>query len=419
MTLLGFELVLPGIPQAEAKPLELPVEVRSADMTLVAQTFTSQWPSVDEGTYVVTARLPAGQSIVTIVEAKGTSVKARLELPAGEQPDGAWQERRHLFESARAQKATERQAAASIHMLGDFEESSRSLGYTMARRHFRYIVTPDDLLPMMASLPGAAPAPRPAGSLTLFVSRLLGGEAKALPSPAVLPSKNAHVAQLEVAAAAGPAFVQVRREGKPAVNIALPLSAQRGCTIVVHREPRSYWIEAHPDNEGANLLLGYRQNNLAQQQAAAAERLVYDKLEDPIGATIGAYSLLRFGELERLHTWTGNLMKFFPWLPDGAAVRGEHLARTAAHSEAIAAFLEVVKRGLPLFSEGLRFTFDRLQLYADADTAPEQARACREAAAKLKPHLRLVNFDQTLTTFESPEPDVLEPSVDLAKLFAD
>jgi hypothetical protein len=414
VTLLGFELVLPGGPADKGEPLELPVEVRSSDMKLVTQTVTSQWPSVAEGTYIVTARLPAGQSIVTIVEAKGVSVKARLELPSGD-----WQERSHLFQSARAQQGAARQAAADSLRLPESyvgmlpPDSFRSLGDTFARRRLRYRVTPDDLLGLSRSTSRQEPTQ---GSLTLFTTRWLDGKTVPLPLPSIAPTKDPHFARLDVPAASGPAFVQVRRSGQPTVNIALPLSQQRGCTLLVNREPGGYWIEAHPANETANLLLGYRQNNLAQQQAATAEQLVYDKLEDPIGASIGAYSLLRFGELDRLHSWTGNLMKFFPWLPDGAAVRGEHLARTAKHAEAVTAFLQVVERGLPLFSEGLRFTFDRLQLYGDSDIAEGTARACRQGAETLKRFLRIVDFDKALTTFAGePLPDL--PELDLATLF--
>ena len=181
--------------------------------------------------------------------------------------------------------------------------------------------------------------------------------------------------------------------GRPAVNIALPAST-RGCTVAIRREPDRYWLEVHPDNSTANVLLGYAQNNLAQQQASTAKQLLFDKVDDPIAASIGAYSLLRFGEVERLHDWTQNLMDWFAWLPDGAAIRGEQLARLGDHKSAAPAFLQAVNRGLPVFSDGVKFTYERLRAYADPDSQidaviRDQATATARAAQGVCPPRRL------------------------------
>jgi hypothetical protein len=37
-------------------------------------------------------------------------------------------------------------------------------------------------------------------------------------------------------------------------------------------------------------------------------------MSDPIAAAVGAYALLRFAELDRLHDWTANLYDRFPYL---------------------------------------------------------------------------------------------------------
>ena len=99
--------------------------------------------------------------------------------------------------------------------------------------------------------------------------------------------------------------------------------------------------------------------------ALDAELLLGEKLEDVVAATIGAYALLRLGELERLHDWTENLRNWFPWLPDGAAIRGEHLARLGRHGEALACFAELPRRGLPVFTDGLSYSVDRIRLYVN------------------------------------------------------
>ena len=97
-----------------------------------------------------------------------------------------------------------------------------------------------------------------------------------------------------------------------------------------------------------------------------AEKLLKDKEGDPLGASVGAYSLLQFGELDRLHDWTSNLMNWFVWLPDGLAIRGEHLARLGQHQEALAVFSQLPSRGVPQFTVGLSYAVNRLKVYTGA-----------------------------------------------------
>ena len=89
-------------------------------------------------------------------------------------------------------------------------------------------------------------------------------------------------------------------------------------------------------------------------------------MADPIAAAIGAYAILRLGSIEQLHDWTTNLRYLYPWLPDGSAISGEHLARLGRFEEACDAFSEVPVRGLPIFADGLFYTIERMKLYANA-----------------------------------------------------
>jgi hypothetical protein len=140
------------------------------------------------------------------------------------------------------------------------------------------------------------------------------------------------------------------------------------------------------------------------------ESLLKDKLGDPVGAAIGAYALLRLGELDRLNNWTENLRDWFSWLPDGAAIYGEHLARLGNHEEAAAAFLDLPHRGLPLFVDGLSFALGRLQLYSELSQSlfpPALKTRIVAAAARLQQATRHVDFSRMLTTFAGPSPNVL------------
>lgn len=146
---------------------------------------------------------------------------------------------------------------------------------------------------------------------------------------------------------------------------------------------------------------------MTTSDALQAEQLLFEKLQHPIAAAVGAYALLRFGDLDRLHSWTENLKNWFDWLPDGAAIRGEHLARLGKHEAALSVFLELPSRGLPIFSDGLSYAIDRLKLYTTAvDTGFEQ-----EAIAKARVELQqlrrfaaFVDFRQPLLTFTGMNP---------------
>jgi hypothetical protein len=103
---------------------------------------------------------------------------------------------------------------------------------------------------------------------------------------------------------------------------------------------------------------------MLRSRALTAEQLLVEKNLDPIAACVGAYTLLELGNLEGLHNWTANLMDRFPQVPDGAAIRAEHLARLGKHDEAADAFLALKRRGLPVFLDGVSFVASRLNLYA-------------------------------------------------------
>ncbi|HWE94633.1 MAG TPA: C25 family cysteine peptidase [Tepidisphaeraceae bacterium] len=54
--------------------------------------------------------------------------------------------------------------------------------------------------------------------------------------------------------------------------------------------------------------------------ASWAEAALADKQVNPLGAALGALTLIRLGEFEKLHHWPLNLADWFTWLPDGAAI---------------------------------------------------------------------------------------------------
>jgi len=151
-------------------------------------------------------------------------------------------------------------------------------------------------------------------------------------------------------------------------------------------------------------------------------RLLQEKLDDPGKAAIGAYFLLRAGQLGRLHDWTRNLADWVPWMPDGAVIRGWHMlrARKPNREHALAWLLEAEQRGLPMYEQGLRLLFDGLRFDA---RLPEEGGPVMKAVDRLRPYLAASRAGSGTTCFfgDSPqgpqalddfaEPSLLQPAL--------
>jgi hypothetical protein len=195
------------------------------------------------------------------------------------------------------------------------------------------------------------------------------------------------------------------------------------CRLALTRRPVSrevssgvYKVEAFTGSSTANLLLRYSRQGSYQRagNSAESERVLSEKVEDPVAAVIGAYSLLRIGELERLHDWTGNLYRMFPWLPDGATVCGEHLARLGRHAEALKVFAELPARGLPIVADGLFYVAERLKTYSRLKSEKSQGLDVGLAQTlldTLDPFVGFVHRQRPLTSF--PGLDPLRPGYQL------
>ncbi len=96
-----------------------------------------------------------------------------------------------------------------------------------------------------------------------------------------------------------------------------------------------------------------------------AKDLLYDKVDNPWAAAIGAYVLMRGGQLDRLRRWIERLDRDYPWLPDGTLLHAWTLLRLdneSAFDRSCALFLAAHQRGTPVYSQGLRLLLDGLKL---------------------------------------------------------
>jgi hypothetical protein len=235
------------------------------------------------------------------------------------------------------------------------------------------------------------------------------------PSALIVSSQSDQIVKFR-APSSTPALqlVQLVQPNTPPLNVALPGSGYLSGQIVLTRSDDKVLLDTDLDNDAAETLLRYyEKGNLAQtailtkNSAVLSEDLLQGKVNDPIAACVGAYTLLRLGDLERLHDWTENLNNWFEWLPDGAAIWAEQLARLARHDQALDVLLKLSRRGLPLFSDGLSYALDRLRFYISVGksrftllTLPES----KDLLARLQRYAAFVDFGKLSLTFTGLDP---------------
>jgi len=215
--------------------------------------------------------------------------------------------------------------------------------------------------------------------------------------------------------------VRLERPGHADLNMAIPTSDQEGVRIR-YAPGTDQVLDVRLQDEAAELMRRYLVSVRSQQLSqtlqthwSRAREMLAGKFERPIAATVGAYALISVGapvarREERpqgagwLNDWTENLFSRFPWLPDGAYLRAEILARQGLHSQALEVLLrEAPARGLPMFSLGLRFALDRLSAYRSAASSFDWARQHLEATRALLDSLTALalytDFAQPLLAF--------------------
>lgn len=135
------------------------------------------------------------------------------------------------------------------------------------------------------------------------------------------------------------------------------------------------------DVNGANSLVRFED----------AQQLMQDKMEDHAAAAIGGYYLLRFRQFEYLHDWTSNLANWFPDMADGAIIHAWFILTKGPweYSEPINGdfrnwLLKAEKRGIPLFSEGLKLLYEGLtQVWLHTNKTDTEVGRARSRVGKI------------------------------------
>jgi hypothetical protein len=329
-----------GILRIEAEPaslreLSLPVEVRRSSFALVRRAMTNDEIELQAGEYHLVAELPSGATLYGNVQV-GASDTSTVRLALEDAGESADDDR-----SAEALLTPPRRSAKAIDGAPCPEVTVRVLRGN--------VLDPASM----------------AGAEELEEGYVL------IPLALDWDEKRESVVDVE---AGRRRLARVNRAGAAPLNLLLPTSPRYGCSLRLscYGPEEPIGIQVIPGGRAAAAALGYEAVGVlsgaagvaaAKATGAAAEQLVARKDLDPVGAVIGAYTLLRMGELARLRDWTANLFGWFEWMPDAAVVHAEFLARRGKHRQALDALLTLPARGVPVFSEGLGMAANRLRHY--------------------------------------------------------
>jgi hypothetical protein len=124
-----------------------------------------------------------------------------------------------------------------------------------------------------------------------------------------------------------------------------------------------------------------------------AQNVLQYKIENPVAATLAAYTLLKVSNTER-QDWVFNLSDWFKHLPDGAIIYGWYLIRAGKAEQAHAFFRTALNRGVPMYSEGVRLLRDGLNFLSGL--YPEAAKV-RADAAQARRIADAANLDSELS----------------------
>ncbi|MGE3283556.1 MAG: hypothetical protein AB7H90_20120 [Alphaproteobacteria bacterium] len=103
---------------------------------------------------------------------------------------------------------------------------------------------------------------------------------------------------------------------------------------------------------------------MAPELMQTGEDWAGEKLSSPVGATLGAYVLLRANRLEQLEPWSANLVRWFPDSADALVIRAELLARLGEHSEAALLLSSLTKVGCPWIRSGIQYAWRLTSTYS-------------------------------------------------------
>jgi len=189
-----------------------------------------------------------------------------------------------------------------------------------------------------------------------------------------------------------------------------PSSEEGGARVQIQlvkasdKEADPYHLIVENGNESASVLLAYMHAGNGRAASAvggylldSARELLAGKFNDYTSAAIAAYFMHQYKTADATGWWPGwlkNLDFQFPAHADGAILDGWMLLKLGEASAARKRFLEAERRGMPLFTTGVRLLLDGLDLSMN-DDHDEQVNA---ALARLRWNSSTVDWTEAVCT---------------------
>jgi hypothetical protein len=345
-----------NVPELADAPSAL-VEVRDGNMKIVGRPLCGVPLDVAPGLYVASVTLPSGAEYRETVEVRAAEPVELVLGPAQRETTAA--EAGFAVESAVVAADLSGSAVAAEAGSAVAAEAPAKDALSPQRCWVRLVSGTNG-----KPLADTASRLRPLGATAREVGPGIDLEYMAIPTDGVV-------------------FAQVATPGGVPQNVALPAepgSAIARCRLHVLLGRRGIAATALPAARTSTALIASYlvTGNLrtAANVAEHAERMLASERDDAIGATLGAYALLRLGRGGRLPDepatlsrgqwpfarrggppradhWLRDLALRCEWLPDGAILAGELARRNGRGEEADAMMALALRRGLPMFSDGL------------------------------------------------------------------
>lgn len=316
----------------------LPVQVRRPTMVVAASGRTGEPITVDPGAYLVTTTLPDGQELLAPVEVgPGQARTVELRPDAGPEPGPG-------SRSAGRRRASHRTVRLRL-LAGDpFDPPLRTVGAARVR-----FPGADEAEPRRA-LDGLPPLPPPA-----------------VPDSRPDPDRFAMELRLPDGDPGRPvAWLRLTAPPDRVLLTAVPALPGGACTLVLARPPGRgrFTVDFHLPDPELDALLHYRQiGNAPQARGLLDADLLARVGGSPVYRSMVGYAALRLGGPDV----SGLAQDWFTpadrVLPDAWICEGERYARRGEHDRARAAFVQALRRGLPMFGNGLGYLSSRIPQY--------------------------------------------------------
>src|SRR5215216_1573931 len=266
------------------------------------------------------------------------------------------------------------------------------------------------------------------GRLRAIKGNLLGESCEFISTINFRPEELDQAIKLNViVSAGGRAFLQLLQPKEVTLNIGFPFTPENPCFLYVTKIGWRYSLDVHFEDSTIDALLRYVQNGQVEWAKISVDSPRFSdeyfsqlKRQNPVGATVLLYALCRLQENERLT----NLMQFAAetdsHLPDWTILYGEYLARNNRHLEALTQFITL--RGLPFFTDGLKYVQKRLRTYvaetsqfsvkepSEQELVDKLLKSAQELLTKLEQLGVYVDEAQPFLTFTGIDP--LHPSTE-------